>query len=271
VTARVYLWELRKLAAQKRTWLGLGSVFVAAVGIVVAIAVNPPDRESGEPFFLRYATQSGFAVPLVLLLFSSIWFFPLVTALVAGDIVAAEDHNRTLKTILTRSAGRSAIFAGKAAAAFTYALLALATLGVTGTVAGGIASGFDPLQTFTRVVSPGEATFLIALSFAVYAMPVLALACVGLLLSTVARNSAGAVVGTLLFALLLQLTQIIPGLDGDGVQRWMLSQQLTAWQALFRDPIDWSPVGHAAVVSALYAGWAIAAGWIHFLRRDVAG
>ena len=36
-------------------------------------------------------------------------FFPLITALVAGDIVAAEDGNGTLKTILTRSvdAGRS--------------------------------------------------------------------------------------------------------------------------------------------------------------------
>ena len=32
--------------------------------------------------------------------------FPLITALVAGDIVAAEDHNGTLKTILTRSVER---------------------------------------------------------------------------------------------------------------------------------------------------------------------
>ena len=38
-------------------------------------------------------------IPLVLLLFGSIWLFPLITALVAGDIIAAEDHNGTLKTI----------------------------------------------------------------------------------------------------------------------------------------------------------------------------
>ncbi len=44
----------------------------------------------------------------------------------AGDIVAAEDHNGTLKTILTRSVGRGRIFAAKVLAAFTYALAALA-------------------------------------------------------------------------------------------------------------------------------------------------
>ena len=53
----------------------------------------------------------------MLLLFGSIWMFPLITALVAGDIVAAEDHNGTLKTILTRSVERGQIFAGKALAA----------------------------------------------------------------------------------------------------------------------------------------------------------
>ena len=52
----------------------------------------------------------------MLLLFGSVWMFPLITALVAGDIVAAEDHNGTLKTILTRSLERGQIFAGKALA-----------------------------------------------------------------------------------------------------------------------------------------------------------
>ena len=53
----------------------------------------------------------------MLLLFGSIWLFPLITALVAGDIIASEDHNGTLKTILTRSLDRGQIFAGKTLAA----------------------------------------------------------------------------------------------------------------------------------------------------------
>ena len=50
---------------------------------------------------------------------------PLITALVAGDIVATEDQNGTLKTILTRSVERWQVFAGKTLAALTYAVAVL--------------------------------------------------------------------------------------------------------------------------------------------------
>ena len=112
MTRNAYAWELRKLAAQRRTFLGLGAAVIAPIVLVVAIQVRPPHpTDPGSPFFLRFAVESGLAVPLLMLLFASVWLFPLVAALVAGDIVAAEDGNRTLKTILTRSAGRNAIFA----------------------------------------------------------------------------------------------------------------------------------------------------------------
>ena len=75
------------------------------------------------------STTPGLAMPLVLLLFGSIWLFPLITALVAGDIVAAEDHNGTLKTILTRSVERGQMFVAKALAAFSYAALAILVTG----------------------------------------------------------------------------------------------------------------------------------------------
>jgi ABC-2 type transport system permease protein len=100
-------------------------------------------------------------------------------------------------------------------------------------------------------------------------MPVLGIAAIGVLLSTISKNSAGAVVGTLMVSLTMQLTRIIPGLDGDGVQRLLLTRQLNAWQSLFRDPIDWSPIVHGAWVSVVYAAVALVIAWLHFVRRDV--
>ena len=58
-------------------------------------------------------------------MFVSFFFLPLIAALVAGDIVAAEDGNGTLKTILTRSVDRSQVFAAKMLAAGIYAALAV--------------------------------------------------------------------------------------------------------------------------------------------------
>jgi ABC-2 type transport system permease protein len=272
MTRRALRWELRKLAAQRRTYVGVGAAAAAPVLLAVAIVVHPPSpTDSGLPFFLRFAVESGFALPLLSLLFSALFLFPLVTALVAGDIVAAEDHNRTLKTILTRSASRSSIFAAKVAAAFAYVLVAVVTMGVAGTLAGGLASGFHPLPTFSTVISPPRALALVAGSFALYALPVLALAAIGILLSTVSRNSAAAVVGTLMVALLEQLTQIVPVLDAPAAQRWMLTTQLDAWETLFRTPLDWAPIIHAAYVSTVYGLSALVVAWAHFVRRDITG
>ena len=106
------------------------------------------------------STTTGLAIPLVLLLFGSIWLFPLITALVAGDIVAAEDHNGTLKTILTRSVERGQIFAGKALAAVTYAIAAILLSGVVAIVAGSLALGLQPAHDAVRARASRRPTAL---------------------------------------------------------------------------------------------------------------
>src|SRR6478735_4014225 len=146
-TLTVYRWELRKLVAQKRTYLGLAAAIIAPTIFVVAIAA-----QSGSPNdvpFGRYVRESGLAVPLVLLTFGSIWLFPLIASLVAGDIVASEDHNGTLKTILTRSVDRGHVFAAKLLATATYALVAVLLFGTTAIVAGSIKSGFHSVVSLS--------------------------------------------------------------------------------------------------------------------------
>lgn len=263
-----YRWELRKLIAQKRTYLGIGIAVAMPVLFVVALQLQSGSPE--EVPFGRYVRESGLAIPLVLLIFGSVWLFPLVTSLVAGDIFASEDHNGTLKTILTRSLNRGQVFVAKALAAATYALVALLIMGVVAVAAGSLVSGFDPLTTLSgETVRPGRGLLLVAASLGVYALPLLAIACIGLLLSAATRNSAGAVVGTLMIALIMQLLGILPGLAD--VQPYLLPSQFDAWQGLLRTPVDWEPVGRAAWVCAAYGLPALFAAYLVFLRRDVAG
>jgi ABC-2 type transport system permease protein len=265
----VYRWELTKLRYQKRTYLGLGAAAIVPIIFVVALHFRH-DRHGGDFAFSSYLTRSGLAVPLVILLFGAIWLFPLITALVAGDIFASEDHNGTLKTILTRSLERWQIFAGKALTAATYTVAAILISGTVGVVAGSIQSGFNPLQSLSgTIVSAPKALELVYLSLLVYLIPIGAVLCIGLLLSTLTRNSAAAVVGTLMFSLLIQLIGILPGLAG--ARPYLLSTQFNAWQGLLRTPIDWSPITRAVWVCALYAVPALCAAYIAFLRRDVAG
>ena len=109
----------------------------------------------------------------MLLLFGAVWMFPLITALVAGDIVASEDHNGTLKTIFTRSLERGQIFAGKALAAATYAVAAIVLSGTVAVIAGSIQSGFNSLQSLSgTIVSAPKALELVYVSLLVYLIPI---------------------------------------------------------------------------------------------------
>jgi ABC-2 type transport system permease protein len=266
--ARVYKWELLKLLAQKRTYLGLGAAMAVPLVFVVVLTIQtggPNDIPLG-----RYIRQTGLATPFVVLFFMSIWAFPLITALVAGDIVASESHNGTLKTILTRSRDRGEIYAGKVAATFTYTVVAIVAMALVGLVAASIAWGFHPLTSLSgTTVSAAHGTGLLAATVAIYAWPMAGIAAFGILLSTITRNSAASVVGTLMWALLMQLLGVLPGTEP--VRPYLLGTQFDAWHGFLRTPADWVPVVRALWVCALYVGIPLFAGYLVFLRRDVAG
>ncbi|HEX4670996.1 MAG TPA: hypothetical protein VH279_01950, partial [Solirubrobacteraceae bacterium] len=117
--------------------------------------------------------------------------------------------------------------------------------------------------------SAPKALELVYVGLLVYLIPIATVVAIGLLLSTITRNSAAAVVGTLMVSLLFQLIGILPGLSGT--TPYLLSTQFNAWQGLLREPIDWAPVVRAAWVCAMYGVPALAAAFLVFLRRDVAG
>jgi ABC-2 type transport system permease protein len=269
-TLTVYRWELRKLVSQKRTYLGLALVVILPLFFVVFQNVHQRHDRGAENIFAAQITQSGLATPVLMLLFLSVFMLPLAAALVAGDVVAAEDGNGTLKTILTRSVNRGQVFAAKALAAMTYAVIAVFLSAVVATAAGVASWGFHSVRTFSgTIVSAPEALLLVFAANAIYLIPLLTVASIGVLLSTATRNSAAAVVGTIGLVILLFIIAQIPGLEG--IKPYLLTEQFENWHGLLRTPTDWAPIAHSAWVCALYAGPALLAAYLVFLRRDVAG
>jgi ABC-2 type transport system permease protein len=263
-----YRWEARKLASQKRTYIGIGAAALLPVIFVVVMSLQtggPYDAPLGHN--LRH---TGLAIVLVVLTFVSRFGAQLVTALVAGDIVASEDSGMTLKLILTRSLRRSEILAGKTLASFTYVLLVLAALLVGGTIAGLSAWGWHPLRNLDGTALSAPHT--LALTFAalgVFAAPLIGVAAFALMLSTLTRNSAASIVGTLVYAL---TQEAIGGLvHQTWAKQYLLSDQFDGWHGVFMSPTDWTLIGRAFWVSALFTAVPLAIAFLYFHRRDVAG
>lgn len=131
---RAYEWETRKLVRQRRTWAGLLAAVLYALAFVITLSVKknagiPPDIP-----LAKQVTHSGVVLPLALLAFATFFGAPVISSLVAGDIVAAEDANNTLKMILTRSTGRGAIYLAKTLAAATYGVALMVVLFATSVI-----------------------------------------------------------------------------------------------------------------------------------------
>ena len=138
------------------------------------------------------------------------------------------------------------------------------------TVAGISAWGFHSVRTFSgTVVTAPKALLLVFAANACFLVPLLTVACIGVLLSTVTHNSAASIVGALGVTLVLAIVAQIPGLES--LHPYLLTTQYFAWQGLLRTPTDWAPILHSLWLCALYAVPALFAAYLVLLRRDVAG
>jgi ABC-2 type transport system permease protein len=270
-TLATYYWELRKLAAQRRSWAGLAAAVIVQLVFLISILISkvtPNDGPYADPMGhgLRH---SGLALTPVVLKEMAYFGPTIIAALVAGDIVANEDGGGTLKTILVRSVRRGEILAAKTLALFTYVVVALLVFAATGVIAGTIAWGFHPLANISgTTISAGHALGLTFAAIAVYVVPTLAIASFGLFLSVVTRQSVTGVVGTIFYGLALTGLAALPAIKG--ARPYILVTQLHAWHGPFETPTNWAAIGHAVWISVLYAAPPLVAAWLVFRRRDVA-
>jgi len=207
-------------------------------------------------------------LPLALLAFATFFGAPVISSLVAGDIVSSEDANDTLKMILTRSTTRTTIYWAKVLAASTYGVALMTMLFATSIVRSLIAWCLHGATLLDgRHFGGGHALGLDALVYLTCPLPLAVLIGVAVFLSTVTRNIAAAVVGTVIFSLAFQGIAVLPGIKQ--AKDWLFPQQFEAWESLSGHAGD--SIARAALICAVYALVPLVVGWIVFARRDVAG
>lgn len=263
----VYRVEVEKLLAQRRTWLVAAACLLAAPALLAVLPLS-----SGLPtdtLFGRQLRDTGFATPLLLLTFCGLWVLPILSALVAGDICSSEDAYGTWQLLLTRSVTRSQVFAGKALAAATWALLTGALLAGSSLLAGVLVVGTQPLLDLSGAALPaGRATLLVLAGWATALPPVLACTALALLLSVAARNCVVGTVGAVVLVLLMQLGSQF-GPPGP-LRNALLPTAFGAWHGLLLQTPTYRPLLIGVGVSSVWTLGCLLAARSLLLRRDVA-
>ncbi|MCO6007450.1 hypothetical protein NE236_20950 [Actinoallomurus purpureus] len=262
---RGYRFELVKLLSQWRIRVLLLACWIAPAGFVAAVSLQ--SQLPADTVFGRWMHATGWAGALVVLDFSRSWALPLLTALVAGDVFAAEDRLGTWRHLLVAVRSPRRIFVAKGLATLTVLLLLVA--GLTGSgIAGGLAAvGDRPLVGLDgHLLTPAGAAGTVLLAWACVLAPTLAFAAIGLLGSVaLGRSTMGLLVPALL-AFALQLAQLLP--LPVAVRLALPSHAFLAWRGLFTSPVQAGPLLIGLAVSLAWAGVATALAYRLFLRRD---
>jgi ABC-2 type transport system permease protein len=266
--ASVYRVEVRKLLSQARVRAVL-AFLVVAPWVYIGLILHQ-DRLPLETLYGRYLKDTGYATPLALLVYASQWLLPLIAALMAGDVFSSEDQAGTLKTILTRSVDRTAVFWGKVAAAFTMTTLAILAVAVSATLAGVLTVGNDPLVDVGGTLRPASTALrLVAESWGTVLLPTLAFAAIAMMVSIVTRSSVLGVIVPVVLGLCMQLYTFLNA--WDTVRHVLLGFTMSAWRGVLDSPSYSAPLVRGSIVAAVYLVVATAIGFAVFRRRDVAG
>lgn len=239
--------ELHKLFARKRTYLGFAA-FVA-VEILLLLLLNLSKPKAG---FRKLIEQNGYGfdqyfsgatLGLLMLMWTTFLLGALYLALVAGDVVAKEVEDGTLRMILCRPISRLRVGFLKYAACVLYTFALTFFIGLTALVAGLLYCGWGglfaiaPLEQLLAMHEawPGFWRYLGALPLLGFGL--VSISSLGFLFSCCEMKPAAATILTLSIFFFDSIFRSISYFES--LRGWFMTSHMTVWLRVFEYHIPW--------------------------------
>jgi ABC-2 type transport system permease protein len=258
--------ECAKVSSQLKARAVLTVCIAGPFAFVAAMRVQSEMPE--DTLFGRALKESGFATPLVILGFAGLWVFPVLTAVVGGDVFSAEDRYGTWATALTRSRTRAEVFAGKVVTALGFSTLAVLVLAASSVLAGILGVGRQPLVDLSgALLEPQHALARVALAWLTVLPPAFGFTAVAVLISVATRSSAGGIGLPVVAGLAMQLYAYVDG--AEMTRRLLIASAFNAWHGLLNQQPYYRPLIDGSIVSAVYCAGCLLLAYRILRTRDV--
>lgn len=277
---RQFTDELFKLFARKRTYIGFGA-FVVLQAMILALLQHPRARESiaelleqnGLGFDDHYM---GLTLGIVVIAFSFTFLGGLYVALIAGDIVAKEVEDGTMRMILSRPIGRVRLLLIKFAACVLYTLGLVWFLGITALIFASLYRGglgqlfiFFPDEELFAFYDTGEGLWRYLRSIACLSFATLTIAALGFMFSCFKMKPAAATILTLSVLFVDVVLMNLPYFAE--LRHWFVSYHIGFWVRTYHAYPPWSEIVQSvAWLTGLMSTFVIV-GIAHFAGRDLKG
>ena len=240
-------WELVKLFARKRTYLGFGAFLF--VELAILFLLNLPKPKAGFRRMIEqngYAFESYFSGPTLgftILLLTTFLLGGLYLALVSGDVIAKEVEDGTMRMMLCRPASRVRILLLKYTACVVYTFALIVFIGVSALLAGIAYCGLGGLFVFEPIdkifalyeLKPGLLRYLAALPL--LALSLLTITSLGFLFSCLNMKPAAATIVTLSLFFLDNIFKGIPYFES--LHSYFLTTHMSTWVHVMENYVPW--------------------------------
>lgn len=260
--------ELRLLFRRRRTWALFSALAAVPVLIGVAVRVSTGPPRGRGPSFLDQVAGNGLFLAVVGLLVSVPLFLPLTLAVVAGDSIAGEASQGTLRYLLTAPVPRGGLLLVKYAVIVVFCAAAVLVLAVAGVLVGLVLFGVQPAVLLSGdTLGLGESYARIALIAAYAAVSLLGLGAIGLFFSTLSDVPVGVMAAIAVLAVAAQIAGSLPQLGW--LHPWLFTEHWTGFVDLLRQPVLWDSFVDNAVLQAGYVLVFGALAYGRFATKDV--
>jgi ABC-2 type transport system permease protein len=261
--------ELSVLFRRRRTWAMLVAVALIPILLAVAVKLSTDTLAPGEgPPFLDRVTQNGLFVGFTAMVVAIPLFLPLTIGVVAGDTIAGEAGQGTLRYLLVAPAGRVRLLVVKYIGAAAFALTATLTLMLFGVLIGAALFPIGPVTLLSGdVISVPESLLRSLLVAAYVTVSLLGLSSIGLFISTLTDVPVGAMAATIVVSVVAQILDVLPQLSW--LHPWLFSHYWLGFADLLRQPMDLTSFGMNALVQGCYIAIFGALAYSRFATKDI--
>ncbi|MCI9871913.1 ABC transporter permease [Arthrobacter humicola] len=260
--------ELGVLFRRRRTWAMLCALAAIPILIAVAVRVSSAVPAGRGPAFLDRIAQNGLFVGVTAMVVSVPLFLPLTVGVVAGDTIAGEAGQGTLRYLLVAPAGRIRLLIVKYAGAAVFVIVAPLVVALTGA---GIGAALFPVGPVTLLsgdtIGTGEAMVRLLLIAAYLAVSLLGLSAIGLFISTLTDVPVGAMAATVVLSVVAQVLDALPQLEW--LHPWLFSHYWLDFGDLLRQPVSWDSFAANALLQGGYVAVFGALAYGRFITKDV--
>ena len=241
---------------------------LAAIPVIIGIAVKLTTKGNTADGLIGDITDNGIFVAFTALVVVIPIFLPMAVSVVVGESVAGEANIGTLRYLLVVPVSRTRLLAIKLLAVAAWCLIIASAVAIAGLVIGFILfpAGKVTLLSGTQVgLADGLGRLAIVVGYA--ALMMLAVAALGVFISTLTEVPIAAMAATLAVAIIMQVLVAVPQLHS--IRGLLISNSLLGFADLLRDPLTLVGLRHGVLLALAYLVIFSALAWARFTTKDV--